>query len=199
MWTSIRLAVVAASCLYLFIFACTASLLWCTAFLQLRRAGPTLQLQCTGFSLQWFLLFCGARALDLAGSRVWSQLLWRTGLVAPEHVKSFQTRDGTSVPCIARWILNPQTTRETLLFTFEVLILMSAAYVGLDWWQPVLCVSRDARQTLTLKLTSAYNFNNRDSFLWVCNLLLQDDSFNKLFLHDYDYCRKSRASREVDK
>ena len=59
------------------------------------------------FSLQWFLLFCGARALDLAGSRVWSQLLWRTGLVAPEHVKSFQTRDGTSVPCIARWILNP--------------------------------------------------------------------------------------------
>ena len=86
-------------------------------------------------SLQWFFLFCGAWALELAGSRVWSQLLWHTGLVPQEHVKSFQTRDGTGVPRIARWILNPQTTRETLLFTFEVSLLMSAAYVGgLDWW-----------------------------------------------------------------
>jgi len=34
------------------------------------------------------------------------------GLVAPPHVGSSQTRDGTYVPCIGRWILNHWTTRE---------------------------------------------------------------------------------------
>ena len=40
--------------------------------------------------------------------------MWCMGLVAPWHVKSSRTRDGTWVPCIGRQILNPWTTREAL-------------------------------------------------------------------------------------
>ena len=60
--------------------------------------------------------YCGAR----------SQQLWHTGLVAPQHVESSWTRDGTHVPCIGRWILIHCSTREVpesflkqiALFTF---------------------------------------------------------------------------------
>ena len=48
--------------------------------------------------------------------RVRAQSLWHTGLVAPRHVGSSQTRDWTGVPCVARWILNHQTTREAQHF-----------------------------------------------------------------------------------
>ena len=34
------------------------------------------------------------------------------GLVATWHVESSQTRDRTCVPCVGKWILNQQTTRE---------------------------------------------------------------------------------------
>ena len=34
-----------------------------------------------------------------------------TGVVAPQHVESSQTRDQTHIPCIGRWILNHWTTR----------------------------------------------------------------------------------------
>ena len=50
---------------------------------------------------------CGARALDTQ-----AQELWHTGLVAPRHVGSSQTRAQTHVPCIGRRILNHCTTRE---------------------------------------------------------------------------------------
>ena len=43
-----------------------------------------------------------------------AQWLWHTGLVALRHVGSSQTRNQTSVPCIARWILNYWITREAL-------------------------------------------------------------------------------------
>ena len=36
------------------------------------------------------------------------------GLVALWHMGSSWTRDGTRVPCIARWILNHWTTREAV-------------------------------------------------------------------------------------
>ena len=42
----------------------------------------------------------------------WAQYLWCMGLVAPCHVGSSPTRDGTHVPCIARWVLNHRNTRE---------------------------------------------------------------------------------------
>ena len=38
--------------------------------------------------------------------------MWRTGLVAPQHVGSSRTRAQTRAPCIGRWILNHCTTRE---------------------------------------------------------------------------------------
>ena len=38
--------------------------------------------------------------------------MWRTGLVAPQHVASSQTRAQTRVPCIGRRILNHCATRE---------------------------------------------------------------------------------------
>ena len=38
--------------------------------------------------------------------------MWLTGLVAPRHVGSSQTRARTRVPCIGRQILNHCATRE---------------------------------------------------------------------------------------
>ena len=38
----------------------------------------------------------------------WAQELWHTGLVAPWHVESSQTRDQTHVPCIGRQISYPR-------------------------------------------------------------------------------------------
>ena len=46
------------------------------------------------------------------GSRAQVQSLWRTGLVAPQHVGSSRTRARTRVPCISRRILNHCATRE---------------------------------------------------------------------------------------
>ena len=50
----------------------------------------------------------GSRA---PGHRLWSCGTW-VGLVVLKHVGSSWTRDQTSVPSIARWILNHRTTRE---------------------------------------------------------------------------------------
>ena len=50
---------------------------------------------------------CGAQAPDAQ-----AQQLWLTGLVAPRHVGSSQTRARTRVPCIGRQILNHCATRE---------------------------------------------------------------------------------------
>ena len=67
-------------------------------------SGGYSSLRCAGFSLWWLLL------------------LQSTGLVAPRHVGSAQTRARTRVPCIGRRILNHCTTREvpknTLLNVF---------------------------------------------------------------------------------
>ena len=54
----------------------------------------------------------GLQQLWLKDSRGLAQLLWCTSLVALRHVGSSQTRDGTLVPCIGRWILTHWTTRE---------------------------------------------------------------------------------------
>ena len=52
---------------------------------------------------------CGAQAPDAQ-----AQQLWLTGLVAPRHVGSSQTRARTRVPCIGRQILYHCATREAL-------------------------------------------------------------------------------------
>ena len=46
--------------------------------------------------------------------------MWLTGLVAPRHVGSSQTRARTRVPCIGRQTLNHCATREALLAAFKI-------------------------------------------------------------------------------
>ena len=92
--------------IYLFIFCCFGSSFLCEGFLQLWRAGATLHRHarvshCRGLS------HCGAQAPDAQ-----AQYLWLTGLVAPWHVGSSQTKARTRVPCIGRQILNHSATRE---------------------------------------------------------------------------------------
>ena len=80
--------------------------------LQLRQVGATLHRgaqasHCRGLSC------CGAQAPDAQ-----AQQPWLTGLVAPRHVGSSQTRARTHVPYISRQILNHCATREALLHHF---------------------------------------------------------------------------------
>ena len=98
--------------IYLFIYGCIRSLLLCAGFLQLRRAGSTLALPRTGFSLWWLLLLwsTGSRRVGFSSCGMRAQQLWCTGLIAPRHVGSSWTRARTRVPCIGRWILNHCTT-----------------------------------------------------------------------------------------
>ena len=56
----------------------------------------------------------GLQWLGHMAPAVLAQWLRCTGLIAPSHVGSFQTRSRTSVPCIARWTLNHWSTREVL-------------------------------------------------------------------------------------
>ena len=75
---------------------------------------------------KWGLLFvavCGLLIMlaplveNSLGSRcVQAQWLWCLGLVAPRHVESSWTRDGTRVPCIASLILSYWTTGKPWLF-----------------------------------------------------------------------------------
>ena len=106
--------------IYLFTFDCIGSSFLCKGFLQLRRAGATLHRgarasHCHGLS------HCGAQAPDAQ-----AQQLWRTGLVAPWHVGSSQTRARTRVPCIGRRILNHCATRKARqCFILAILIGVS--------------------------------------------------------------------------
>ena len=63
---------------------------------------------------KWGPLFIAVHGpLTIAASLVaQAQQLWLTGLVAPWHVRSSQTRARTHVPCIGRQILNHCATRE---------------------------------------------------------------------------------------
>ena len=101
---------------YLFIFCCAGSLLLCRLFtnkwglffvvvhrllIALTSFVAEHRLQGTGFSS------CNLQAqqLQLPGSSAQAQQLWHTGLVAPRHVGSSQTRDLTCLSCIGRQIL----------------------------------------------------------------------------------------------
>ena len=65
------------------------------AFLSLRWAGATLQLQCVGLSIQWLLL------LQLLGSRAQTRQPWCMDSGVPLHVGSSQIRDQTMPPALA--------------------------------------------------------------------------------------------------
>ena len=91
---------------YLFIYCCAGSSFLCEGFLQLRQVGATLH-RGAWASHYRSLSCCGAQAPDAQ-----AQQLWLTGLVAPRHVGSSQTRAQTHVPCIGRHIPNHCATRE---------------------------------------------------------------------------------------
>ena len=97
---------------YLFIFDCVGSSFLREGSLQLRQAGATLHRSARA-SRHRGLSCCGAQAPDAQ-----AQQLWLTGVVAPRHVGSSQTRAQTRAPCIGRQILNHCATREapSLLF-----------------------------------------------------------------------------------
>ena len=113
--------------IYLSTFGCVGSLLLRGLSLVAASGGYS-SLWCAGFSLRWLLLLWStgsrrvgfssggmrAQQLQLAGSRTQAQQLWHTGLAAPRHVGSSQTRARTRVPCIGRQIRNHCATREAL-------------------------------------------------------------------------------------
>ena len=107
--------------IYLFIlfYGCVGSSFLCEGFLQLRKVGATLHRGARASHYRG-LSRCGAQAPDAQ-----AQQLWLTGLVAPRHVGSSQTRARTRVPCIGRWILNHCATREApqKVFMFQKYVL----------------------------------------------------------------------------
>ena len=82
---------------------------------------------------------CGAQAPDAQ-----AQQLWLTGLVAPRHVGSSQTRARIRVPCIGRQILNHCATREALFLSFY----LSTVYSRIGCQNMVLAIkSRVGKMT----------------------------------------------------
>ena len=103
---------------YLFIYGCVGSSFLYEGFLQLRRAGATLHRGAWASHYRG-LSCCGAQAPDAQ-----AQQLWLTGLVAPRHVGSSQTRAQTRVPCIGRQTLNHCAIREALELCFEYKLII---------------------------------------------------------------------------
>ena len=93
---------------FIFLFLCWVFAGAHAVSLWFQWAGAALQLQCTGFSLQWSLLLqsTGSRALRLSRRGVWSWLLHMWNLP--------QTRDWTQVPYA--WVPIHCTTREVIWF-----------------------------------------------------------------------------------
>ena len=90
---------------------------------QLLGAGPTLQLQDSGFSLAWLLFLQGMAScvhLNTAdpGSGAEAQQLWQTGFVAPWHVGSSWTRDRTHVTRTGRRVLYSESPGQPHSDTF---------------------------------------------------------------------------------
>ena len=101
---------------YLFIYGCAGSPSLCEGPLQLRQVGATPH--------------CGVRAshhhgLSRGGAQApdaQAQQLWLTGLAAPRHAGSSQTRARTRATRIGRQTPNHCTTRETRISFFNLTI-----------------------------------------------------------------------------
>ena len=130
----------------LFIYGCAESSLLRTSFLQLWRAGATLQFRGSGFS-QWGLLL-----LKSLGSRLcWLQQLWHPSLVSPQQVESSQTRDPACVPCTGsgfltigppgkfkRWFFGNLLSSWSASFPIKTFIPVPTTCLPTDW--SVYCV-----------------------------------------------------------
>ena len=98
----------------------------------MRRAGATLPRgarasHCCGLSC------CGAQAPDAQ-----AQQLWLTGLLAPRHFGSSQTRARTRVPCIGRQILTTAPPGKPLNFFYLFIYL----FIYLFWLRWVFVAAR---------------------------------------------------------
>ena len=92
---------------FIFLFLAVLGLHFCVrAFSSCGKRGP-LFIAVRGPLTIAASLVAGAQAPDAQ-----AQYLWLTGLVAPRHVGSSQTRARTRVPRTGRQILNPCATRE---------------------------------------------------------------------------------------
>ena len=98
--------------IYLFILGCVGSSPLCEGPLQPRQAGATLHHGARA-SHRRGPSRCGAQAPDAQ-----AQQPWPTGLAAPRHAGSSQTRARTRAPCIGRQTLNHCATREALFLVF---------------------------------------------------------------------------------
>ena len=93
--------------LFIYLFMAVLGLRFCVrAFSSCSKRGPLI-IVVRGPLHYCSLSCCRAQAPDAQ-----AQQLWLTGLVAPRHVGSSQTRAQTRVPCISRQILNHCATRE---------------------------------------------------------------------------------------
>ena len=109
--------------IYIYLFlAVLCGRLCCYAGVSLVAAsGSYSSWQCVIFSVCWHLLLwspgcscCSmwAQSLGRSGSRAQALTLWCADLVAPWHVASSWTRDGTCVSCTGRPILYQRAMRE---------------------------------------------------------------------------------------
>ena len=112
--------------IYLFIFGYVGSSFLCESFLQLWQAGAILHRSARASHYRG-LSCCGAQAPDAQ-----AQQLWLTGLVAPRHVGSSQTRGRTRVPCTGRQILNHCATREAQASIFNIISTLMVLTMNLS-------------------------------------------------------------------
>ena len=88
---------------------------------------------------------CGTRAQQLwfLGSRARAQQLRHMGLVALQHVGSFQIRDRTHVSCIGRRILYHGATREAqrLTYLFQ-LVFKNKTFILNPWFHGHYCLGQ---------------------------------------------------------
>ena len=108
--------------------------------------------------------------LCLPGSRAQAQQLWRTGLVALQHVGSSWTRARTRVPCIGRKILNHCATREAPA---------KSSYLSSPCTTDS-CTTKNASITLPPQTTKSFSF-----FLFLFNLMrgIYSQFFSSIFCY----------------
>ena len=145
----------------LLISGCLGSLLLCAGFFQLSRAGTTLQLQCSGFSLRWLLLW------QSTGSRA-------QGLSCPEACGIFWTRDQTVSPALAGRFLTigpPGTSPPLQILKIYSLPLIFHQFVYHILWSPLKvfsCLVFTELHGSTIVVSGSFQENLSDCWLYLC-------------------------------
>ena len=150
------------SFIYLFIYGCVGSSFLCEGFLQLWRVGATLHRGARA-SHRRSLSRCRAQAPDAQ-----AQQLWLTGLVAPRHVGSSQTRARTHVPCTGRQIPNHCTTREAPVFNF-IMVMNFQMLKSISYQQSSIFKHYKQEKRLVMILNKSftvYSFVNHYDYIY---------------------------------